>query len=173
MIEGLQGIVACLGLPEGVQPLLPQCLLHPADKAEVGPAPLEVGGGDHGVQADAAVGPLFIGQGGRGGQEGQRQGGNEQMLHPVGPHGRGTDDYILPRSHGPGGQPGEQVMGQPVGVAELIDPLAQGVRRIKLAQNPLPGDAAQEALYRLARLSPGLFQLPAEDAPGPLGQLGL
>ncbi len=95
------------------------------------------------------------------------------MLHPVGEQGGGTDDDIVARRQRPGGQVGEHGVGQPIGVGQLIDPLTQGVYRLKLAQHPLPRDAAQEALYRPAGLAVPLLDLPGENAPGPFGHFGL
>ncbi len=123
----------------------------------------------HGVQPDAAVGAFGIGEGGA--DKGQGQAGDEQVLHPVGEQGGGTDDDIVARRQRPG-QVGEHGVGQPIGVSQLIDPLTQGVYRLKLAQHPFHV-AAQEALHRPAGLAVPLLDLPGENAPGPFGHFGL
>lgn len=78
-----------------------------------------------------------------------------------------------PDASAPAAQVGEHGVGQPIGVSQLIDPLTQGVYRLKLAQYPLPRDAAQEALHRPAGLAVPLLDLPGENAPGPFGHFGL
>lgn len=61
-------------------------------------------------------------------------------------------------------------MSQAAAVVELIDLGALEEGRVVEGHDSLVGDRAQEALLYLAGQSQAGLQLPAEDAPGPLGQ---
>ena len=96
------------------------------------------------------------------------------MGQPLGGHGVGTGHHVIAPQHRPGEQTGQQRVGQTVPVGQLIDPGALGGRRAVEGQNALMGHRPQEALLHRPRLSGPLgLQLPAQNAPGPLGQLRL
>ena len=83
LVDSLQGVMGGLGLPQGLQALLAQGGLHPADKPQVGFAALEVGGGNHALQTHPAVGWAAIDHPLPACDEGQAQLWQEQMLNAL------------------------------------------------------------------------------------------
>ena len=143
-VDGLQGVVGRLGLPQGLQPLLPQRVRHPAGKAEAGLAALEMGLRHHGVQPHPAVGGAVEGHPLPAGDEGQLQLRQQQVLDAVHVLRVGADHGGVPSGPGGGVEALQHGRRQPVGVLQLVDSGAQRRRRVKAPDGPPARQAPQE-----------------------------
>ena len=106
-----------------------------------------------------------------GGDEGQGQIGEQDVGQTVRGHGVGAGHRPV-SCRQPRGEDGvEQVVGQPGAVRQLIHAACLGLHGAPEGEGALVGDGGQEPLIRSAVAAGGLFQLPADDPGGPLGQL--
>ncbi len=162
-VDGLQGVVGRLGLPQGLQPLLPQRVRHPAGKAEAGLAALEVGLGHHGVQPHPAVGGAVEGHPLPAGDEGQLQLRQQQVLDAVHVLRVGADHGGVPSGPGGGVEALQHGRRQTVGVLQLVDSGAQRRRRVKAPDGP-PARQASQKPEPVGPSCPLSTDLPADDA---------
>lgn len=165
MVDCLQLVVGGLGLPKGVQPLVPEGGGYPGREADPGLEPLGAGGVHHGVQAHPAVGGAGIGHALPAGDEGQAQLRQQQVLDELRMLRVGTDHRPEAPGRGGGMEPLEHGGGQAVGILELVDFGAQSLNGVKPPDGALTGETAQKAegVLAAASLSP---QLPADDPVG-------
>ena len=166
IVDRFQGVVVPLGILQCVHRLLPEQRGHPGLKAEAG-SPLRL---RQGVQADAAVGLPAVIHPRAGGDEGQPQAGNQQVLHAVQVLRRGTDNGVPSLLRRRRVEPGQGSARQLPRVGKLVDLGAQDVYAVKPPNAALVGQAAQEAAGSLSPLVPPGPDFPGDNALDPAVQ---
>ena len=155
--------MAGLGVLQSRRALLPQQGRHPGLEPQAGLA-LRL---CHGIQPHPAEGLLPVLHAGPGGDEGQPQAGDQQVLDPVRLLRRTADDGIPAAVRRCPVEPGEHLPRQLPAVRQLVDLGAQGVHAVEPPDVPLVGDAAQEAAGSPSPLAAPAAQLPGDDARRP------
>ena len=169
VVDALQVVVHGLGLGQGGHRLLHQGGRHLSGEGESGLVPPQQLPVCHGVHPQAAVRVFGIGRAAAGGDKGQGELGQDEVLQPVGCQRRGAGDHVPARRHGAGENVGEEQVAEAVGVHQLIDPPALALHGAELHQEALVGDGGEEALAHLSLPLAAPAALPGQDALGPFG----